>query len=510
MSNLEYRDWPEPSNSTDNTPPPKEVSLEAFVKQELDEALEEVSVLEKRLKKTTAPPPEKVERSRTALEKPENFSGDKKKYRAFRESLLLHFEDDTIYFKDNRKKISFVLSFMKDGEAAAFRTDWLENRVDAQQLVLDITHTYGSWLYFADKMEERFKDSFEKKTAKNEILTLKQGNETAQAFFERFEEKKRWAGYTNRMNEEFLVSLLRRNMNKPLVDRVIYGGHIPRDYQEWKRELIRMDYIWREREKEKKGSEIGKRTNSEQKKEGEKKRDGTGYTYTGNGEKMEVDKAKFRTEGQCYRCGEKGHRSFKCKDAQKKEATVQCPRILREDDERGKRKTPRGFLKRPAVPHQPTVPKKDVSNQFLPLTVDTCNPELLSCCFSADDNKIINTQTKKEIRNKRDANTTAARAAHSDKTSAVLTVGKSLKSAALTADVRILTPDAANSTEENTAKTVEERSETPLKNLERKEVWTPEWVVDRLRDQKEERSIGILSTWTHKKRTEQRSKPGKR
>ncbi|EGN94464.1 hypothetical protein SERLA73DRAFT_37164, partial [Serpula lacrymans var. lacrymans S7.3] len=27
-----------------------------------------------------------------------------------------------------------------------------------------------------------------------------------------------------------------------------------------------------------------------------------------------------------------------------------------------------------------------------------------------------------------------------------------------------------------------------------------EWVVDRLRDQKEERSIGILSAWTHKKR----------
>ncbi|EGO00568.1 hypothetical protein SERLA73DRAFT_35248, partial [Serpula lacrymans var. lacrymans S7.3] len=56
---------------------------------------------------------------------PENFNGDKKQYRAFRESLLLHFEDDTVYFKDDRKKISFVLSFMKEGEAAAFKTNWL-------------------------------------------------------------------------------------------------------------------------------------------------------------------------------------------------------------------------------------------------------------------------------------------------------------------------------------------------------------------------------------------------
>ncbi|EGO28270.1 hypothetical protein SERLADRAFT_434171 [Serpula lacrymans var. lacrymans S7.9] len=129
------------------TPPPREASLETYVKQEveksiretrllyqsqLDEALEEVSVLEKRLKRTkAAPPPERVERTRTALKKPENFSGDKKKYWAFRESLLLHFEDDTAYFKDDRKKIDFVLSFMKEGEAAAFQTNWLENRVDA-------------------------------------------------------------------------------------------------------------------------------------------------------------------------------------------------------------------------------------------------------------------------------------------------------------------------------------------------------------------------------------------
>ncbi|EGN97837.1 hypothetical protein SERLA73DRAFT_153114 [Serpula lacrymans var. lacrymans S7.3] len=172
---------------------------------------------------------------------------------------------------------------MKEGEAAAFRTDWLENRVDAQQLGLDITHTYGSWPYFADKMEERFKDSFEKETAKNEILTLKQGNETAKAFFER------------------------------------------------------------EREKEKKGSKMGRKTYSEQKKEGEKKKDGTGYTYTGSGERMEVDKAKFRTEGRCYRCGDKGHRSFECKDAQKKKPQFNVREFLEKMTKEEREKLLEGF-----------------------------------------------------------------------------------------------------------------------------------------------------------------------
>ncbi|EGO21564.1 hypothetical protein SERLADRAFT_440823 [Serpula lacrymans var. lacrymans S7.9] len=173
MFNLEYRNQPEPSSSTGHkftreminslprieAPPPREVSMEAYVKAEIEKAvretrliyqsqLEEVSVLEKRLKKANRAPP-----------------------------------------LPEREKDHLRAVFMKEGEAAAFRTNWLENRVNAQQLGLDIDHTYRSWLYFADKMEERFKDNFEKESAKNEILTLKQGAETAQVFFEKFKEK---------------------------------------------------------------------------------------------------------------------------------------------------------------------------------------------------------------------------------------------------------------------------------------------------------------------------------
>ncbi|EGO00207.1 hypothetical protein SERLA73DRAFT_27661, partial [Serpula lacrymans var. lacrymans S7.3] len=66
------------------------------------------------------------DRTRTALQKPENFDGEKKKYKAFREALMLNFEDDEEYFADERRKIAYVLSFMTGGAAAAFRTEWME------------------------------------------------------------------------------------------------------------------------------------------------------------------------------------------------------------------------------------------------------------------------------------------------------------------------------------------------------------------------------------------------
>ncbi|EGN99466.1 hypothetical protein SERLA73DRAFT_73992 [Serpula lacrymans var. lacrymans S7.3] len=41
----------------------------------------------------------------------------------------------------------------------------------------------------------------------------------------------------------------------------------------------------------------------------EEKKDGTGTTYGGASQRIEVDKAKYRAEGRCFKCGEKGHRA---------------------------------------------------------------------------------------------------------------------------------------------------------------------------------------------------------
>ncbi|EGN92284.1 hypothetical protein SERLA73DRAFT_127672 [Serpula lacrymans var. lacrymans S7.3] len=107
-------------------------------------------------------------------------------------------------------------------------------------------------------------------------------------------------------------------MNEPLVNQVIYGGREPANYEEWKKELIRIDYLWRHQEAEKESF----RSTERKKQDGggkttepkvERKKDATGYLYTQSGDPMKVDKAEYRQKGLCYRCGEKGHRSFECK-----------------------------------------------------------------------------------------------------------------------------------------------------------------------------------------------------
>ncbi|EGN95851.1 hypothetical protein SERLA73DRAFT_76905 [Serpula lacrymans var. lacrymans S7.3] len=161
-------------------------------------------------------------------------------------------------------------------------------------------------------METRFKNVHEQLAARNDIMILRQGKNTAEKHFEHFEELRREASYLQVANEDFLISLLRRNMNEPLVNQVIYGGREPANYEEWKKELIRIDYLWRHREVEKESF----RSTERKKQDGggkttepkvERKKDATGYLYTQSGDPMKVDKAEYRQKGLCYRCGEKGH-----------------------------------------------------------------------------------------------------------------------------------------------------------------------------------------------------------
>ncbi|EGN91994.1 hypothetical protein SERLA73DRAFT_157278 [Serpula lacrymans var. lacrymans S7.3] len=61
-------------------------------------------------------------RLRSALDSPPTFNGDQMKFRNFMEHLSLHFKEDPAYFGDEKKKIAFVLSYMKEGTAASFRS----------------------------------------------------------------------------------------------------------------------------------------------------------------------------------------------------------------------------------------------------------------------------------------------------------------------------------------------------------------------------------------------------
>ncbi|EGN91995.1 hypothetical protein SERLA73DRAFT_79983 [Serpula lacrymans var. lacrymans S7.3] len=102
-------------------------------------------------------------------------------------------------------------------------------------------------------------------------------------------------------------------MNYTLLDKLYVTGLPSDQYEEWRKLLLNFDQIWRESKKEKKGySGQTERTGARKDNGGGKKaysgtRDGTRTVYSGAGQPMEIDKAKYRKEGICFKCGVKGH-----------------------------------------------------------------------------------------------------------------------------------------------------------------------------------------------------------
>ncbi|EGO00149.1 hypothetical protein SERLA73DRAFT_152237 [Serpula lacrymans var. lacrymans S7.3] len=265
---------------------------------------------------------------KTALAKPELYNSNKKKFQNFFESLQLHFGANPEYFRIEVNKINFALSYMTSGAAAALQTEWVERKMPAEEPTdIEEIEQLESWAHFESMLKDHFQGMFKEERSKYEIMYLKQGTLTTQEYFVKFEATRRRAGYNVKGNEQFLITLIRNNINAPLIKQIIYSGNIPKTYTEWKTRIITNDQLWwdqAENERMMKGmanSSSGSGNwgpNGWYQGEGalekkaemlEEKKDGTGTTYGGTGQRMEVDKAKYRAEGRCFKCGEKGHRA---------------------------------------------------------------------------------------------------------------------------------------------------------------------------------------------------------
>ena len=80
----------------------------------------------------------------------------------------------------------------------------------------------------------------------------------------------------------------------------------------WKTSIKNIDGLARRRAEQKKAHPTPAKFIPFKRAEAPAIKTGTGTTYGGQGQRMEVDLTKARTEGRCFKCGEKGHMSRFC------------------------------------------------------------------------------------------------------------------------------------------------------------------------------------------------------
>ena len=207
-------------------------------------------------------------------------------------------------------------------------------RAQVMRQPLPTEPTWGSAADFEAQCQSIFGDQNKKPNAENQLALMQQGAKTAEEYFQEFDQLVQTAGYQQN-HDDVLIKYLHEQVKWGIVDKIYSSGHLPSTYQEWRSVIINVDGLDHRRAEQKKAQSAQHLRKvappASFPKAVAEKCTGTGVTYTGQGQKMDVDQAKAK--GLCFRCGKSGHMAWNCPDKPKFQVRALTAELTKEEKE---------------------------------------------------------------------------------------------------------------------------------------------------------------------------------
>jgi hypothetical protein len=128
--------------------------------------------------------------------------------------------------------------------AANFIDDLMEYYEQRKRIALpgdpDPVVNWGTADEFYEKCEETFSDQNKKSNAEHQLSILRQGNKTAEEYFQEFDQLVRTAKY-HIGHDDVLIKYLLKQVKSSIIDKLYAVGKLPRYYQDWKEAILNID-----------------------------------------------------------------------------------------------------------------------------------------------------------------------------------------------------------------------------------------------------------------------------
>ena len=117
------------------------------------------------------------------LSKPDPFRDDPSDLDRFFNDCHLYLDANEDIYNDKKKKVIFMLSYLKGGNAERYKTLWMEQKKAAAGTG---TISYGNLAQFTQDLQAAFKETNKKHDALHELRHIKQGSDTIDDFNNKF------------------------------------------------------------------------------------------------------------------------------------------------------------------------------------------------------------------------------------------------------------------------------------------------------------------------------------
>ncbi|KIM87702.1 hypothetical protein PILCRDRAFT_86045 [Piloderma croceum F 1598] len=243
-----------------------------------------------------------AEKRKSHVKKPDDLT-ESKQWDRFKRQTFVYIQENRKDFDTGESVIRFLLSFMTEGLPEKFAVnfiddiaeEWEHEKAEARRLFLPPPPdpNWGTLTTFQEKCEATFGDQNKKSSAEHQLALLKQGTRSTKEYFQEFDQ---------------------------LSNRAFYaGGQLPGGYTDWKMSVINIDGLDRRRAEQRRALSVHYSHPTPKPasfpKAVTEKRTGTGVTYTGQGQKMDLDAAKAK--GLCFSCRKPRHMRKDCPDKKK-------------------------------------------------------------------------------------------------------------------------------------------------------------------------------------------------
>jgi hypothetical protein len=237
---------------------------------------------------------------------PEPFDGDTKKYRHFRRQCGMYIRDRKSKFDNNdERKIMFVLSYMKDGLAGA----WADNIAREMEDIEKRRDEPLDFETFFERLDKAFTNTQEVKQAQADIERIYQGKQSAEEFFQKFENLRVLAGYTEN-HDGMLLRMLERKLEKEVTKQIALRIPAITTYEDYREIATILSNQLRDYNQT---TPPPKQWNNNQQRfqQSSYKTPTTTTSTTHNGvQPMDVDRSK--KPSSCFRCGDPNHMKKEC------------------------------------------------------------------------------------------------------------------------------------------------------------------------------------------------------